>query len=70
MIIRLVKLTVSMTTSTSRSAFFIITFVIGGFAPLYNYVIKYKALLVVDVVKLTVSLTGLIIMLTTPWHLA
>ena len=42
----------------------------GGEAPLYNYVIKYKALLVVDVVKLTVSLTGLIIMLTTPWHLA
>ena len=32
--------------------------------------IRYKALLVVDVVKLTVSLTGLIIMLTTPWHLA
>ena len=42
----------------------------GGEAPLYNYVVKYKALLVVDVVKLTVSLTGLIIMLTTPWHLA
>ena len=39
-------------------------------APLYNYVIKYKALVVVDVVKLTVSLTGLIIMLTTPWYLA
>jgi len=31
----------------------------GG--PLYNYVIKYKSLLVVDVVKLTVSLTGLIL---------
>ena len=42
----------------------------GAKPPLYNYVIKYKALLVVDVVKLTVSLTGLIIMLTTPWHLA
>ena len=40
-----------------------------GEAPLYNYVAKYKVLLVVDVVKLTVSLTGLIIMLTTPWHL-
>ena len=38
--------------------------------PLENYVIKYKALLVVDVVKLTVNLTGLIIMLSTPWHLA
>ena len=42
----------------------------GAEAPLYNYVIKYKALLVVDIVKLTVSLTGLIIMPTTPWHLA
>ena len=42
----------------------------GGEAPLYNYVVKYKALLVVDVVKLTVSLTGLIVMLTTPWQLA
>ena len=35
-----------------------------------NYVMKYKALLVVDVVKLIVSLTGLIIILTTPRHLA
>ena len=42
----------------------------GGFAPLYKYMVKYKALLVVDVVKLTVSLTGLIVMLTTPWQLA
>ena len=42
----------------------------GGFAPLYKYMVKYKALLVVDVVKLTVSLTGLIIMLTTPWQSA
>ena len=36
----------------------------GDFAPLYKYMVKYKALLVVDGVKLTVSLTGLIIMLT------
>ena len=42
----------------------------GGFAPLYKYMVKYTALLVVDVVKLTVSLTGQIVMLTTPWHLA
>ena len=44
----------------------------GGFAPLYKIMIpvKYKALLVDDIVKLTVGLTGLIIMLTTPWHLA
>ena len=42
----------------------------GGEAPLYNYVVKCTALLVVDVVKLTVGLTGLIIMLTTPWQLA
>ena len=33
----------------------------GGQSPLYNYVLKYKALLVVDVVKLIVSLTGLIV---------
>ena len=42
----------------------------GGEAPMYKYMVKYKALLVFDVDKLTVSLTGLIIMLTTPWHLA
>ena len=67
MIIRPVKWTVSLTTST-RSAWYFTMYLYR--APLYNYVVKYKALLVVDVVKLTVSLTGLIIMLTTPWHLA
>ena len=71
MIIRLVKLTVSLTTSTTRSAlYFTMDLYRGAKPPLYNYVVKYKALLVVDVVKLTVSLTGLIIMLTTSWHLA
>ena len=38
----------------------------GGKAPLYNYVVKCKAVPIVDVVKLTVSLTGLIIMISTP----
>ena len=71
MIIRPVKLTVSLTTSTTRSALYFTMYLYrGGEAPLHNYVIKSKALVVVDVVKLTVSLTGLIIMLTTPWHLA
>ena len=41
-----------------------------GEASLYNFIIKYKPFLVVDIVKLTVSLIGLIIMLTTPWQLA
>ena len=73
MIIRPVKLTVCLTTSTTRGhKCFVFYYVVRewGFAPLYKYMVKYKALLVVDVVKLTVSLTGLIIMLTTPWHLA
>ena len=69
MIIRPVKLTVSLTTSTTRSALYFTMYLYrGAKPPLYNYVIKYKALLVDDVVKLTVSLTGLIIMLTKPFH--
>ena len=69
--IRSVKLTVSLTTSTTRRVlYFDIYLYRGAKPPVYNYVVKYKALVVVDVVKLTVSLTGLIIMLTTPWHLA
>ena len=67
MIIRPVKLTFSLTTSTTRSAlYFTIYLYRGAKPPLYNYVIKNKTHLVVDVVKLTVSLTGLI-MLSTPW---
>ena len=57
MIIKPFKLTGSLTTSTIRNALhFTIYLYRGAFAPLHNYMIKYKALLVVDVVKLTVSL--------------
>ena len=69
MIIRPVKLTVSLTTSTTRSALYFTMYLYRGLSPPLQ-IIKYKTLLVVDVVKLAVSLTGLIIMLTTPWYLA
>ena len=71
MIIRPVKLTVgfnSLDNINSKKCFICYSIIIeGDFAP---FMVKYKALLVVDVVTLTVSLTALIIMLTTPWHLA